>query len=181
MTPSGHADMLGARAQAIGGIPMRRLSILVLAAMCLAALAPAASAGRTRVGTDYLVNPGETITFDGTLDGCNHLQAGVEIHQDGAISAIPIGDNDGHGCSVFSFDVVSVTNDTASDQLFRLFLTDVSCDVTFFANGDHAKVTSRQAAINDAGAGCFLEFAPAVPGKVQGKPVGNFTVVVSIE
>jgi hypothetical protein len=160
---------------------MRRLATVILVAVCLAALAPTVSAGKTRVGSDYLVNPGETITFDGTLDGCNHLQAGVEIHQDGAISAIPLGDNAGHECSIFSFDVMSVTNDTESDQLFRLYLTDASCDVTFLADGDHARVTSRQAAINDAGAGCFLEFAPAVPAKVQGKPVGNFTVVVTIE
>ena len=159
---------------------MRRLATLILVAVCLAALAPTVSAGKTRVGTDYLVNPGETITFDGTLDGCNHLVAGVEIHQDGAISSVPLGDNASSPC-FFTLPTTQITNTTESDQLVRLFLTDVSCDVTFYADGNHAKVTSRQAAINDAGAGCFLEFEPAVPGKVQGKPFGNLTVFVSIE
>lgn len=160
---------------------MRRLATLILVAVCLAALAPTVSAGKTRVGTDYLVNPGETIRFEGTLDGCNHLEAGVEIHQDGAISAVPFGGNSTSTCSLFTLNTTLVTNTTESDQLFRLYLNDVSCDVTFFADGDHAKVTSRQAAINDAGAGCFLEFVPAIPGKVQGKPFGNLTVVVTIE
>jgi hypothetical protein len=160
---------------------MRRLATLILVAVCLAALAPTVSAGRMRVGTDYLVNPGETITFDGTLGGCNHLQAGVEIHQDGAISMTPLADNSGSQCSELAITTLSLTNTTESDQLFRLFLRDVTCDVTFFADGNHAKVTSRQAAINDAGGGCELEFVPAVPGKVQGKPFGNLTVFVSIE
>jgi hypothetical protein len=160
---------------------MRRLATLILMAVCLAALAPTVSAGRTRVGTDYLVNPGETITFDGTLGGCNHLQAGVEIHQDGAISAVPLADNAASLCVDMTIPTTQITNTTETDQLFRLILTDVSCDVTFSADGNHAKVTSRQAAINDAGGGCFLEFTPAVPVKVQGKPLGNLTVQVSIE
>ena len=88
--------------------------------------------------------------------------------------------NSPNPCTTF-FGLPSFTNTTESDQLYRLFLTDVSCDVTFYADGNHAKVTSREAALNDAGAGCFLEFAPAVPGKVQGKPIGNLTVVVTIE
>jgi len=160
---------------------MRRLlATLILAAVCLAALAPTVSAGRTRVGSDYLVNPGETITFDGTLGGCNHLVAGVEVHQDGAISSIPLADNSGSECSDMTITTLSVTNDTESDQLFRLFLTDVTCEVTFFADGNHAKVTNRQAAINDAGGFCEFEFGAAVPAKVQGKPFGNLTVMVSI-
>jgi hypothetical protein len=160
---------------------MRRLATLILVAMCLAALAPTVSAGRTRVGTDYLVNPGETITFDGILGGCNHLLAGVDILQDGAISTESLADNASSLCVDMPMPTTELTNTTESDQLFRLFLTDVTCDATFAADGTHAKVTSRQAAINDAGAGCFLEFAPAVPDKVQGKPIGNLTVVVSVQ
>src|SRR5262245_29497464 len=133
----GHAGSAGL---SDGGSLMRRLATLILVAVCFAALAPTVSAGRTRVGSDYLVNPGETITFDGTISGCNHLIAGVEIHQDGAISSIPLADNIGNGCVDLPIATLSVTNTTESDQLFRLFLTDATCDVTFDAGSNHAKV-----------------------------------------
>jgi hypothetical protein len=155
-----------------------RLATVAFAAICVAALAPSSSAAPTLSGSDYLVAPGQTITFSGmTINSCNSDVAGVNIQQEGVgVVGVDLGNNSGSECSVVTLDSRSFTNDTATDQTFRLWLSDNTCSFIYYADGSHAKVTPKHAALNDSGPSCQNLTSPSVP---KGKNA-NFSVRVSI-
>jgi hypothetical protein len=153
-----------------------------LVAVCAAVLASAAYAAHPDVG-DYVVAPGETITFSNmTLNSCNSDIVGVNILQSGASTqSVEFGDNLGSECEVVTLGSQSFTNTTTADQRFRVWLQDTTCGVTYDPLGSHAKVTARSAALNDAGVNdgvsdCTKATSPNIP---QGKNV-NFFAQVSI-
>lgn len=154
----------------------------ILVAFCVAALASTAYAAHPSVG-DYVVAPGQTITFSNmTLNSCNSDIVGVNILQSGAdTQSVEFGNNFGSECEVVTLDSQSFTNDTTADQRFRVWLQDTTCVVTYDPLGNHAKVTSRNAAlndagINDAGSDCTKETSPNIP---KGQNV-NFIATVSV-
>ena len=127
-----------------------------LVAIFLLALAPVAVAANPNLvnGSDYLVNPGETITFSGmTINSCNADVAGVNLQQD-TVQGDLARQQHWCECEPVSLDPVSFTNETSTDQTFRLWLQDNSCSFIYFADGGHAKVGPKQAALNDSGEGC---------------------------
>ena len=150
---------------------MRRLAATALAVACLAVFAPIASAAPppTLQGSDYVVLPGQTITFSNIiLNSCNADQAGV--------NDVSFGTNDGNQCSAVSLPDRSITNDTGATQTYRLWLQDNSCSFIYFADGGHAKVMRSRAALNDAGENCSMLFADSIP---KGKRA-NLSVSVSV-
>ena len=157
---------------------MRRLTTVALAAACLAVFAPSVlAAPPTLVGSDYLVQPGQTITFSNiTINTCNADQAGVNVQGEG-VDVLSFGNNTGFQCSPVTLDDFSFTNDTGADLTMRLWLQDNSCSFIYFADGSHAKIGKSRAALNDASPGCEFLFARNVP---KGKRA-NLTVSVSIQ
>jgi hypothetical protein len=157
--------------------PVKR-AICALVAVCAAALASTAYAAHPDVG-DYVVAPGETITFSNmTLNSCNSDIVGVYILQTGATTqSVVFGNNSGSLCEVVTLDSQSFTNNTTADQRFRVWLQDTTCDVRYDPLGSHAKVTARSAALNDGGGSdCTKETSPNIP---KGKNV-NFIAQVTI-
>ena len=153
-------------------------TICALVAVCAAVLASTAYAAYPSVG-DYVVEPGETITFSNmTLDSCNTDTVGVYILQAGATTeSVVFGTNAGSECDAVTLDSQSFTNDTTSDLRFRVWLHDETCEVTYDPLGNHAKVTSRTAALNDAGGSdCTKETSPNIP---KGQNV-NFIATVTV-
>jgi hypothetical protein len=154
-----------------------RFATLALTAICVVVLAPSSSAAPTLSGSDYLVTPGQTITFSGmTINSCDSDVAGVNIQTQGGVAMVNLGSNSGSECTVVTLDSQSFTNNTATDQTFRLWLSDNTCSFIYYADGSHAKVTPRHAALNDSGPGCQNLTSPSVP---KGKHA-NFYVSVSI-
>jgi hypothetical protein len=152
-------------------------------AACLAVFAPSAlAAPPTLVGSDYLVQPGQTITFSNiTLTSCNADQAGVNV-QGAGVDVLSFGNNTGFQCSPVILDDFSFTNDTGADLTLRLWLQDNSCSFIYFADGSHAKIGNTRAAMNDASLNnespsCEFREARNMP---KGKRA-NLTVSVSIE
>ena len=161
--------------------PVKR-AICALVAVCAAALAPTAYAAFPDVG-DYVVAPGQTITFSKiTLNSCNSDIVGVNILQTGvSTQSVTFGDNFGSECDVVTLDSQSFTNNTTADQRFRVWLQDTTCGVTYDSLTNHAKVTPRSAAVNDAGindggSDCTKATSPNIP---KGKNVA-FIAQVSI-
>ena len=157
-------------------------AICALVAVCAAVLASTAYAAHPNVG-DYVVAPGQTITFSNmTLNSCNSDIVGVYILQTGASTqSVVLGSNSGSECEVVTLDSQSFTNNTTTDQRFRVWLQDTTCSVTYDPLGNHAKVTSRNAALNDAGindggSDCTKATSPNIP---KGQNV-NFIATVSI-
>ena len=153
-----------------------------LVAFCVAALASTAYAAHPSVG-DYVVAPGQTITFSNmTLNSCNSDVVGVNILQTGATTqSVEFGNNFGSECDVATLGSQSFTNNTTADQRFRVWLQDTDCGVTYDPLGNHAKVTSRNAALNDAGindggSDCTKATSPNIP---KGQNV-NFIATVSV-
>jgi hypothetical protein len=157
---------------------MRRLITVAIAAACLTVFAPSAfAAPPTLVGDDYLVQPGQTITFsDVTLNSCHALQGGVNIQGD-TVVVQSFGNNTGSECVPLNLGSHSITNDTNADLTLRLWLQDNSCSIIYFADGSHAKIGKNRAALNDGGDGCENLFDRSMP---KGKSA-NMTVSVSIE
>ena len=153
---------------------MTRLATIALVATCLAVLPPSAIAAPSILdGSDYVVEPAQTITFsEMTINSCHSDVAGVNVQGDG-VTMVSLGNNTGGECSIVTLDPASFTNDTQATQTFRLWLQDNSCSNIFFADGDHARVSRQRAAINDGGDGCVSGGTP------KGKKA-NFRVSVSI-
>ena len=61
-----------------------------------------------------------------------------------------------------------------TDQTFRLWVSDDTCSFPFFADGDHARVSRKQTAINDGGPGCEDVGVPSAP---KGKKASFITQV----
>jgi hypothetical protein len=153
-----------------------RLATLAFVAACVAVLAPSSSAS-TLSGSDYLVAPGQTITFSGmTINSCNADVGGVNQQAASGVTMISLGNNTGSQCNIVTLSPQSFTNNTGSNETFRLWLQDNTCSNIYFADGNHAKVTPRHAALNDAGPSCQNEFSASVP---KGKHA-NFSVHVSV-
>jgi hypothetical protein len=153
-----------------------------LVAICAAALASPAYAAHPDVG-DYVVAPGQTITFSNmTLNSCNSDIVGVNILQTGATTqTVQFGNNFGSECEVVTLGSQSFTNNTTTDQRFRVWLQDTTCGVTYDPLGNHAKVTARYATLNDAGindggSDCTKATTPNIP---KGRNI-NFSAQVSI-
>src|SRR5688572_20572722 len=94
--------------------PVKR-AICALVAICAAALTSTAYAAHPDVG-DYVVAPGQTITFSNmTLNSCNSDIVGVNILQTGATTqSVQFGDNFGSECEVVTLGSQSFTNNTTA-------------------------------------------------------------------
>ena len=143
---------------------MRRLATLSATLACAALLAPAAQAANPHLdGSDYVLQPGQTITFSGMiLNSCDADQAGVNLQQ-GSVQAISFGTNTGGQCTAVTPSPMSFTNSTDTVQTFRLWLQDNSCSFIYFADGGHAKVRPKSAALNDSGPNCVNLTANSIP------------------
>ena len=164
---------------------MRRfILLLAIVAVSLLALAPSASAARTRIGGDYVVHPGQGIDFSSvTFSACNTLRLGYDIiREDGSVSQEGVkAHNDGAQCTTADGGGFGLFNTESGTLLVRLWLLDETCSHTYLAGSDHSRITNRQAAFNDGGGGCSVEDIPALPGRVKGQLTGNVVMNVSVE
>ena len=163
---------------------MRRFTLLLaIAAVSLLALAPSASAARTRIGGDYVVQPGRSIDFSTiTFSACNTLRLGMDIiREDGSMSSEAVKTNVGAQCATVDTGGFGIFNTESGTLLIRLWLFDETCNQTYVAGGDHSRITNRQAAFNDAGGGCSVQFVSAVPTRVKGQLLANVVMDVSLQ
>jgi len=132
-----------------------------------------AAAGGT-FASGIVIPAGQRVTFSNLyVSACNGLEYGYTINGSG----VSLGSKPA-GCSTL-YPIATTIGPFSTAIVLRVYLTDTTCDATYFSDGNHAKLTlpatGYQIDIADAGSGCNRESTPA-----QNFTTGNFSVLVTV-